>query len=150
MGTARRAAAEVTAALEDQDFEHVRSWLADGFTFDDPASPTPPMDADQWLEANRKIFDAFPDFTYNFEILEEDGDQVWVRARMEGTHDGDWDLSAMGIGIIPATGQRIVTSPSVTVGTVNADGHVERIEVVEGNEDSGIPGILRQLGIEMG
>lgn len=150
MGEARRAAEAVTSALEARDYETARQWLADDFVFDDPFSPQPPMTAEQWLGANRSLHDAFEDFSFNFRILDEEDDRVWVEARMSGTHTGDWDLSQMGAGVIPATGIHVETSPSVTCGYIDADGRAARIEVVEQTEDSGMLGILRRLGIQIG
>jgi predicted ester cyclase len=150
MGTAYRVAEQTTAALEAQDFGAVRAQLANDFVFDDPTTPAPAMNAEEWLAASQGLSQAFPDFTYNFEIVREEGNQVWVSSQWEGTHQGDWDLSIMGLGVIPATGRRVSTGRSMTRGTVNAKGKIQRTEVVEGGADAGLPAILQQLGVEVG
>ena len=150
MGIARKAAEEVIAAFEAQDWVAVRSLAADGFTFSDPNSPNPPMDVDAWIAANQGVYAAFSDFSFNFEVIEEEDNRAWVRSHITGTHDGDWDLSILGIGVIPATGKYVSTSESITIGTVNADGLVEKIEVAEQDETGGFIGALRALGVNLG
>jgi predicted ester cyclase len=150
MGVAREAAEGVISALEDYDVNRARAWLADNFTFYDPFGRGEPMSADEWLGANASLFQAFPDFRFNFDIVEEEGDQVWVSTFMEGTHTGDWDLSFMGVGVVPATGRTVSTGESVTLGIVNDEGKIESFEVVEQGEDAGMGAVLQQLGIEMG
>lgn len=150
MGVAREAAEGVTSALADHDVNRARDWLADDFTFHDPFGPGGPMSADEWLGANATLFQAFPDFRFNFNIVDEEGDQVWVSARMEGTHLNDWDLSFMGVGVVPATGRRVSTGESMTVGIVNDEGKLESIEVVEQDDNAGMGAVLQQIGIELG
>lgn len=150
MGAARQAAEAVTGALEDHDIERARSWLAENFTFHDPSSPLGPISADQWLQMNAGLHRAFPDFRYNFLITREEGNQVWVSTRMQGTHSGDWDLSAMGMGVVPATGREVSTGKSTTRGIVNDNGKIEKIEVVEQEAGAGPMGMLQQLGVDIG
>ena len=54
------------------------------------------------------LFAAFKDFKYVRSDLREEGDSVIVSGHFEGTHTGDFDLSAMGMGVIPASGQKII------------------------------------------
>ena len=150
MGSAREVAEEITTALENHDLDRARSLMADNFTFHDPDSPRGEMSVDEWLGATRSMHQAFPDLSYNFEIEREEGNQVWVSASLEGTHTGDWDLSPMGIGVIPATGRKVSTARGTTRGTINDDGNIERIEVVDQDEDGGVMGVMKQVGIDMG
>ena len=150
MGAARQAAEAVTTALENHDVQRARAWLADDFTFHDPSSPQGPMSADEWLAANESVFRAFPDFSFNFDVMREEGNHAWVSTQMQGTHSGDWDLSRMGMGTVPASGRTVSTGKSVTRGTVNNDGKIQRIEVVEQDEGGGMIGILQQVGVDMG
>ena len=45
-------------------------------------------------------------------INEEDDGSVTLTFHFEGTHTGDFDLSAVGMGVIPASGKRVVTPKS--------------------------------------
>ena len=149
MGLARQAAEGVIAAFEGHKPQQVKQWLAADFVFVDPNAPQP-LGADEWVGVNQNMQAAFPDLSYNFEILEEKGNQVWVRNNFEGTHKADWDLSRMGLGVVPATGKSVSSGSAVTVGTVNDDGKVTRIEIVEAEPGSGAAGVMEQLGINMG
>ena len=148
MGQARELAEAVTGALAAHDPQRARQWLADDFTFNDPNSPMPPPGPDEWLALQQTLINAFPDLNYNFEIFREEGNQVWVSANIGGTHNGDFDLSAMGMGVVPATGKRVSAGRSVTVGTLNNAGKVQAIEVVE-DEGGGLPGMLQQIGVDL-
>lgn len=150
MGIARKAAENVTAALEDHDVGRARQWLADNFTFHDPSAPQGPMNVDQWLGVSDSLHQAFPDLSYNFEVEREEGNQVWVSARFEGTHQNDWDLTPMGMGVVPATGRKISTGKSTTRGVVNNEGKIEKIEVVEQDDNAGMMAVLQQVGVDLG
>jgi len=64
-----------------------------------------------------------------------------------GTQTGELNLPLPGIPKIPATGKQISLSEQPTTFTVK-DGKVTRIEAVS-SPDTGVPGILAQLGISM-
>ncbi len=51
---------------------------------------------------------AFKDFKAVYSDIREEGDSVIVSSHFEGTHTGDLDLSAMGMGVVPASGKKIV------------------------------------------
>ncbi len=70
---------------------------------------------------NHLLFNAFKDFKgVVHDISEEDG-SVILTFHFEGTHTGDFDLSAMGMGVIPATGKRVVTPESKSRFMVEGD-----------------------------
>ncbi|RMF79002.1 MAG: hypothetical protein D6737_12960 [Chloroflexi bacterium] len=148
MGRALEAAQAITNALAAHDPFSAREWLADDFTFIDPSSPLPPPGPDEWLGLQAVLMQAFPDLDYAFEILEEKGNQVWVSATFTGTHNGNLDLSAMDMGVIPPTGKQVSGGRNVTVGTLGADGRVQSIEVVESG--GGVIGMLQQVGVNFG
>ena len=60
------------------------------------------------------LFTAFKDFKYVRSDLHEEGDSVIVSGHFEGTHTGDLDLSAMGMGVVPASGKYIVWPDAMT------------------------------------
>ena len=148
MGAALESAREATAAIEARDWNRVRQLVTDDFVFINPDVPNPEMNFDQWIGMNMMMTNAFPDFNFNFEILEEEGDQVWVATRMEGTHNADLDLSPLGGPVVPPTGKFASAGRSVTVGTVNADGLIQSIEVIE--DEGGPMAMLAQIGVDMG
>jgi hypothetical protein len=67
--------------------------------------------------------------------------------QLTGTHTADWDLSAMGMGLIPATGKTFSNPKEEGVMTIE-NGKITSY-FISSKEDSGIPGMLKQLGVQM-
>ena len=89
---------------------------------------------------------SFSDIPENFEILCVIGNVVHGINHITGTHDGDFDLSQMGIGIIPATGNKVTAIMSVA--------HtVENGEIISSSAkpvaNTGFANILAQIGVEL-
>ena len=55
------------------------------------------------------MFNAVKDFKGVVHDISEEGDNVILTLHFEGIHTGDLDLSAMGMGVIPASGKRVET-----------------------------------------
>lgn len=65
--------------------------------------------------------------------------------QLSGTHTGDFDLSAMGMGVIPATGESFSNAEEVFEFTIAGGSIVSmHTEPVEG---AGLPAILAQIGV---
>ena len=91
---------------------------------------------------------AFPDWSFNASEFVEEGDTVRVTVQITGTHTGDLDLSPMGLPKVPATGKKIknpVEHPVVTI----KGGKITGVHVGDVTPDGGVPGILKQLGVEL-
>ncbi|MGD9093489.1 MAG: ester cyclase [Anaerolineales bacterium] len=74
-----------------------------------------------YIGITQLIMNAFKDFKgVVHDISEEDG-SVIMTFHWEGTHTGDFDLSAMGMSVIPASGKRIVTPESQSRFMVEGD-----------------------------
>ena len=63
---------------------------------------------DQLLEMTRMLRPSFTGYGFVSADLREEDDYVIMTGHFEGTHIGDVDLSAMGLGVIPASGKKIV------------------------------------------
>lgn len=100
--------------------EAAEKYLSDDYQgFDKDGNVT--MDKQTYVGMNHLLYSAFKDFRgVVHDYLEED-DGVMVIFHFEGTHTGDFDLSAMGMGVIPATGKRVVTPESKTKFMVEGD-----------------------------
>ena len=131
-------------ALENGDFAEVRTYLSSDFQF--IGAEMGPLNRDEWLGLSAGLKAAFPDFSYNFIIEDINGNEATVSVQMTGTHTGDWDLSAMGIGVVPATGIAFSARRSDSVGIVENDLIVEIS--VDPSPDTGVPAIMQQLGIQ--
>jgi predicted ester cyclase len=66
------------------------------------------MDKQAYIGMSQLLASAFSDFRAVYSDTHEEGDSVVVTYHFEGTQTGDLDLSAMGLGVIPASGKRVV------------------------------------------
>ena len=132
------------AALEAGDFETAASYMADDFVFS--GATRDPIGGQEWLGMSMALKAGFPDLSYNFVIESIDGNVVTSSAQLTGTHNGDLDLSAMGMGVIPATGIA-VSNPRESNEAIVEDGKVKSLHV-HSSPESGLMGLLSQLGVE--
>jgi C-1 hydroxylase len=79
------------------------------------------------------IFSAFPDYSENIEDIIAEGDKVWIRDTVSGTHKGEYR------GLAP-TGKKIK-------GTLVAILRIVDGKIVEGWEVSDMLHTLRQIGV---
>lgn len=86
------------------------------------------------------LFKAFKDFKGVVHHLQEDNGSVIMTFHFEGTHTGDFDLSAMGLGIIPASGKKVVTPESKTRFIVEGD-QIVSTQPISGGFESLLAGI---------
>jgi predicted ester cyclase len=87
---------------------------------------------------------AFKDFKAVYHELREEGDGVFSSFHFEGTQTGDFDLSAMGLGVVPASGKRIVWPEASTIWMVEGDKIVSEREV-----SGGMEWFLAPLGVKL-
>ena len=60
------------------------------------------------LSMGRMMQASFTEYGFVLSDLREEDDFVIMSGHFEGTHTADLDLSAMGLGILPASGKKIV------------------------------------------
>jgi hypothetical protein len=128
------------------DFDNLKenSYLSDDFQWFDGLGNAP-IDKASFLAMGQPLESAFPDISVVIDDFREDGDEAVVASHYTGTFTNDLDLSAMGMGIIPATGKAIVF-PSQR-DRVNFDGDkISEIHNLETGPDAGMAGFLRAVG----
>ena len=130
-------------AVQKADFETARSLLSDEFQFSGLLPE--PINRDAWLRMSRNLKKAFPDIDYRFHVEGADGNIVRTSAKLKGTHTHDLDLSAINMGMIPATKKSVINPHERGKMTVR-DGKVTAW-VVESIAGGGLMGILGQLGV---
>lgn len=86
------------------------------------------------------LFQAFKDFKGVVHEITEEDDHVIMTFHFEGTHTGDFDLSAMGMGVIPATGKRVVTPEGKTMFMVE-NGKITATKPISGGFEDLLAGI---------
>jgi hypothetical protein len=135
----------IYAALDSGDLDTVASYLSDDFVFSGPIPE--PVGGEQWLGLQRIILAAFPDWSFNLSDVQVTGNGARTTHQISATHTGDFDLSPMGMPVLPATGK------SIKLPVEHAELSFEGDKVVRFHADvpadGGLPGILKQLGVEM-
>jgi hypothetical protein len=130
-------------AIQKGDFEGARTMFADEFRFS--GSGPEPLDAKAWLGLSANWRAAFPDLDYHFIVVGADENVVTSTAQLSGTHTGDFDLSDMDIGVIPATHKSFAAKLQRTRITVQ-DGKITSW-AVEPTAGTDLLAILQQLEV---
>lgn len=94
----------------------------------------------EFVASNKQLMEAFKDFKGVVHDISEEGDSVILTFHFEGTHTGDFDLSAMGLGVIPATGKKVVTPESKTRFMIEGD-QIVSSQPISGGFESLLVGI---------
>jgi predicted ester cyclase len=113
------------------------------------AQGAPPFDRDATLAMAQLMQSAMPDIRTAIEDIRKEGDDVVMTSHWEGTFVNDFDLSALGLGVTPATGKAVVF-PTSTV-RISFDGDkISRIHDRATGPDGGTAGFVKALGVDMG
>ena len=132
-------------AIQMGEFEKAKSLLSSDFKFSGPVPE--PISSDAWIGLSANLKAAFPDLDYQFKIESVDGDTANILAQLKGSHKGDLDLTAMHMGIIPATGKSF--NAAQEHGKVRVrDGKITSL-ANEPTEGAGLMAILGQLGVKV-
>jgi hypothetical protein len=83
------------------------AYLSDDFQFLDKEGNVT-MDKAAYIGFGQLLFASFNDLKFVYRDVRQDGDDVLVDSHWERTFTGDLDLSALGMGVIPASGKKIV------------------------------------------
>jgi hypothetical protein len=103
------------------------------------------MSREMYTGMGHLLATAFKDLKYVLSDLHEVEDGVIVTGHFEGIHTGDLDLSAMGLGVIPASGKKIVWPESSNKFKIAG----EKIVGMEAyGESGGIESFLAPLGVK--
>ena len=136
----------VKATYSFDNFEESNKNLSDDFQSTD-AVGGPPFDKVGWIGMGQMFKNTFPDIKVIIEDIHEEGDSVMVTSRFTGTFTNDFDLSAMGMGVIPASGA-MVEFPSSS-SKISFDGDkISRIHDTDTGPEAGFPGLLQALGVK--
>lgn len=130
-------------AWEWDDAATLDALVADDFSLTGPVPM--PVGKQEFIGLMHILHVAMPDFAFNISSFEENGDTVIAKSRITGTHSGT--LALPGMPPIPATGRRVSLPEEVQTYTLK-DGKLQAL-ATDGRPDTGIPGILAQLGIPM-
>ena len=126
------------------NIEAVAAYVSDDFqNFDKDGSFV--ANKEMLLAGMRMFNHAFTDYGFVLKGIREESDFVIMSGHFEGTHTSDLDLSSMGIGVIPASGKKIVWPEASAKITIEGD-KIIRMEPYAGA--AGLQAWLAALGVE--
>jgi hypothetical protein len=133
------------AAIEKKDFKLVESMMTDDFMFSGPVPQ--PIRGHEFIELQRALVYAIPDWKFNLTNLTDLGGKVTGVVKISGTHTGYLRLEMMGIPQVPPSGRLIRLPQEPLTITLIGDmiSKVESIPVPGG----GVEGILSQIGVKI-
>ena len=134
------------AAVEAGNMDKAAALVSDDFVFSGPVPE--PVGKEMWVGMQGLLLAAFPDWSFNLEDVKEEGNVATTTHHITGTHTGDLDLSPMGMPTIPTTGKAIDLPVEHAEITVEGD-KIVKMHVGDVSPDGGLPGILKQIGVEM-
>lgn len=102
------------------------------------------MDRQTFVGMTNLIYAAFKDFTGKYSNLQEEDGGVIMTFHFEGTQTSDFDLSPLGMGVIPATGKKIVWPEVQSKFLVEGDKIVGEHEI-----SGGMQWFLAPLGVKL-
>jgi predicted ester cyclase len=124
--------------------EAIETYLSDNFQNLDKDG-TVLMDKEAYTGIVQLLFTAFTDFNHVRSDLREEGDNVIVSGHFEGTHTGDLDLSAMGMGVVPASGKKIVWPEASAEFKIDGD---KIVSIKPYGDSGGMESFLEALGVK--
>lgn len=130
-------------SIQKGAFEDAKTMLADDFQFSGPVPE--PMNPEAWLGMNVSLRTAFPDLDYHFKVIGAEGDIVRATAQLSGTHSGEFDLTGMDMGVIPATNRTFSAKLQKTKITVRENKIASW--AAEPTDGAGLMAILKQLDV---
>ena len=143
--TAQETVQKFVDAFSAKDYDTCVGYLSDDFQFSGPVPQ--PQSAQQWMGTVKGMNAAMPDINYNLQVTGTHDDHIHLQTQLTGTHTAEWDLSPLGIGVVPATNKAFSNPAEQGTMTVQ-DGKITGYEIAS-SEAGGLMGILAQLGIEM-
>lgn len=130
-------------ASEAGDIATITSMVTDDFQF---LGVTPQaLGKAEFLGFIQSLHTAFPDFKFNETSASESGDTATIKHKITGTHTGTFNVP--GLPPIPATGKKFALPEETSVFTFQ--GSKVSKYTAHPAPDGGLPGILKQLGVEM-
>lgn len=128
-------------AVINRDEQAMASYVSDDFQFSGPVPE--PLGKDQYLGLMALMMNAFPDIDYGMEVVGSEGDTVYLTHTLSGTHTNDFDLTAMGMGVIPAS-NRTFSNATEEFTYIVEDGLIVAM-INEPTEGAGMPALLAQI-----
>jgi predicted ester cyclase len=121
-----------------------REYLTDDYQFTDSIGG-PPMDKEAWFGMGEMMKVSFPDLDFTIDEIHQEGEDVILTGRFTGTFLHDLDLSAMNMGVIPATGKPIAIPAGTSRISFEGD-KISRNHNLDTGPSAGLAGFLAAFG----
>jgi hypothetical protein len=123
--------------------EWAENHLSDDFQFlDKDGNAT--MDKAAYIGFGQLLLASFKDMKFLYSDLRAEGEAVKVHSHWEGTFTGNLDLSALGMGVIPASGKKIVWPESSSKWQIEG----EKVISIQDFSTGGVGEFLAPLGVK--
>jgi predicted ester cyclase len=133
----------VRNAFSFDDPEGSQELFSDDFQATDSVGG-PPMDRAGWFGMGEMMRASFPDIDYVIDDIKLDGEDVLVVGRFKGTFQNDFDLSAMNMGVIPASGNAVEFPDGTSRVSFEGD-KIARSHSLDTGPEAGMAGFIAVL-----
>jgi hypothetical protein len=136
---------EVYSGMEKNDFTKAEYYASKDMKVTGPAPV--PLGVKEFFGTMRALITGIPDWKFNYKIGSESKNIVETKVKITGTHTRELPSPLPGVKNIAAT-NKTVRMPEEKVTFKFDNGKIVNINV-EKVEGGGIPGLLKQLGVEI-
>ncbi|MGE5621335.1 MAG: ester cyclase [archaeon] len=136
---------EFLIAIEQRNFNKAEELLSNSFKVTGVGPDT--LDASSFMSIHRALGNGMPDFRFNYEFTKEKGGIVNVKMHITGTHTKSMPAPYAGLRTIPPT-NKTVNMPEEPVEFTVRDNKIQKMQVTN-VEGGGLPGLLKQIGVEL-
>ena len=136
---------EVFSAWERNDFAKVESYISKDMKVTGVAPV--PLGANEFIGTMKALITGIPDWKFNYRIGSETKNIVETKLKITGTHTREIPTPLPGVKNVAPT-NKTVKMPEEKVTFTFTNGKIVNINV-EKVQGGGVPGLLKQLGVEL-
>jgi predicted ester cyclase len=129
------------------DIKHPKAqgeYYSDDYQFVDLVGE-PPMDREAWFGMSARMRASIPDINFTIDEIHQEGEDVIFSGHFTGTFQHDLDLSAINMGVTPATGKAINILGGTSRISFSGD-KISKNQNLDTGPDAGLAGFLAALG----
>jgi predicted ester cyclase len=128
----------------DSPPEVQREYISDDYQFVDSVGG-PPMGIEAWFGMGQLMKASIPDIDFTIDEIHQEGEDVILTGHFSGTFKHDLDLSAMNMGVIPATGKAIDIPGGTSRISFSGD-KISKNQNLDTGPNAGLAGFLAAFG----
>jgi len=132
-------------AFEAGQFEDAASYFTEDMVFSGPVPQ--PLGKKEYVSLQSGLVRAIPDWKFNHRDFHTQGNTVFLKIQITGTHTNNMPPILPGLESMPPTGRR-VSLPEESLRITVRNDKITRVEVDQ-VPGGGVPGVMQQLGIPL-